>query len=327
MPRTVFSAVVLAGGTGARLGGADKATLPWRGRPLLEQALDALAAAREIVVVGDPVPTSRRVRFTREQPRLGGPAAAVLAGRDALVEPVDTLAVLACDMPLVTSATIGRLVEAAVGHDGSVLVAPARHEVPGRAASRQLALVLDVARLDAIRPEAGAEQNLALRRLLGPLGLVEVPARGSEHRDIDTPEDLRELGQHLAGATAASNSEAVNLHDWIDELSDVLELEDVEVDEGLLSDLARITAENVGAPAGPVTAFLLGYAAATQHADPDEVEQLAARAQGLAENWDRPANAPDPVDVEAPIPDDGAVDHTGDAYDDDRVSELVDDEV
>jgi phosphopantothenoylcysteine synthetase/decarboxylase len=119
----------------------------------------------------------------------------------------------------------------------------------------------------------------------------------------------------------------VNLHDWIDELSDVLDLEDVEVDEGLLSDLTTLVAENVERPAGPVTAYLLGFAAAAQDADPDAVERLAAKAQVLAEGWDRPADAPDPDDVDDPIPDDRTVDHTGEAYVDDRADELVDEEV
>ncbi len=76
-----------------------------------------------------------------------------------------------------------------------------------------------------------------------------------------------------------------------------------------------------------MTAYLLGFAAAAQDADPDEVEALAARAQELAEGWDRPADAPDPDDVDDPIPDDRTVDHTGETYDDDRADELVDEEV
>ena len=76
-----------------------------------------------------------------------------------------------------------------------------------------------------------------------------------------------------------------------------------------------------------MTAYLLGFAAAAQGADPDTVEALAARAQALAEGWDRPADAPDPDDVDDPIPDDRTVDHTGEVYDDDRADELVDEEV
>lgn len=105
----------------------------------------------------------------------------------------------------------------------------------------------------------------------------------------------------------------MNLHDWIDELSDVLDV-DTEVDEGLVLDLARVAAHNVTRPAAPVTAFLLGYAAGSQDADPEELEALAAKAQRLAEGWDRPADAPDPDDVDDDVPDDSSVDHTGDAY-------------
>jgi hypothetical protein len=107
----------------------------------------------------------------------------------------------------------------------------------------------------------------------------------------------------------------VNLHDWIDELSDVLDVE-TEVDEGLLADLARVAARNVEHLAAPVTAFLLGYAAASHDADPEGVEALAARAQLLAEGWDRPATAPDPDDINDPVPDDSEVDHTGELFED-----------
>jgi hypothetical protein len=106
----------------------------------------------------------------------------------------------------------------------------------------------------------------------------------------------------------------VNLHDWIDELCDALEV-DTEVDEGLLGDLARAVAGNVERLAAPVTAYLLGYAAGSSGASPEGVEALAGRAQALAESWDRPATAPDPVDIDDDIPDDSLVDHTGDRYD------------
>jgi hypothetical protein len=113
----------------------------------------------------------------------------------------------------------------------------------------------------------------------------------------------------------AGNLGSVNLHDWIDELCDALDL-DTEVDEALVLDLARVAAHNVARPAAPITTYLLGYAAGAADADVDEVEALAARAQRLAEGWDRPADAPDPDDVDDEIPDDSAVDHTGEAYED-----------
>ncbi len=107
----------------------------------------------------------------------------------------------------------------------------------------------------------------------------------------------------------------MNLHDWIDEVSDVLDI-DVEVDEGLVVDIARAASENVERTAAPITAYLLGFAAAHQAASTEEVEALAARVQSLADSWDRPSGARDPVDIDDDVPDDTGVDHSGDEFDD-----------
>jgi hypothetical protein len=105
----------------------------------------------------------------------------------------------------------------------------------------------------------------------------------------------------------------VNLHDWIDELCDALDVE-AEVDEALVLDLARSAAHNVTKVAAPITTYLLGYAAGTQDAKPDGIERLAARAQALADGWDRPADAPDPDDIDDDVPDDSGVDHSHDSF-------------
>jgi hypothetical protein len=106
----------------------------------------------------------------------------------------------------------------------------------------------------------------------------------------------------------------VNLRDWIDELCDALDIE-TEVDEALILDLAKVAADNVIRMAAPVTTFLVGYAAGMAGAEGEGIERLAARAQSLAEAWDRPPDAADPVDVDDDVPDDTGVDHTGDEYD------------
>jgi Domain of unknown function (DUF6457) len=105
----------------------------------------------------------------------------------------------------------------------------------------------------------------------------------------------------------------VNLHDWIDELCDALDIE-TEVDEALVLDLAKVAAHNVVRPAAPITTYLLGYAAGESGADELGIERLAAKAQALADGWDRPPGAADPVDVDDDVPDDTGVDHTGDEY-------------
>ncbi|WP_370288909.1 molybdenum cofactor guanylyltransferase [Nocardioides sp.] len=181
-----FAAVVLAGGQATRLGGFDKASIEVGGRTLLALALDAVVDAAEVVVVGATVPTERPVTFVLEEPRHGGPVAGLLTGRDALLRTPPTLAVLAVDMPRFDHASLRRLQEAAVGHDGAVLV-----DDGGR---RQLAFVVETARLDAVRPGLEDQHGMSVRALLDGLDLAEVPAVGREARDIDTWADLRDAG-------------------------------------------------------------------------------------------------------------------------------------
>lgn len=180
-----FCAVILAGGQAARLGGVDKASVEVDGRTLLTHALEAVIDAAEVVVVGQPVPTDRPVTFTMESPRHGGPVAGLLTGRDALLRATPAVAVLAVDMPRLTAHTFRRLQEAADGRDGAVLVDPS-----GR---RQLALMLDLPRLDAVRPDLEDQHGMSLRTLLAGLDLAEVAALGDEHRDVDTWTDLRDI--------------------------------------------------------------------------------------------------------------------------------------
>lgn len=180
-----FAAVVLAGGTAARMGGIDKASVELHGRTLLARALESLLDAREVVVVGEEVPTDRPVTFVLEDPRHGGPVAGLLTGRDALLRTPPLLAVLAVDMPRVTAATFDRLRAAVGDRDGARLVDPdGRHP---------LALVVRSDRLDDVRPDREGQHGMALRALLAPLDLAEVPTVDDEHRDVDTWEDLRDL--------------------------------------------------------------------------------------------------------------------------------------
>jgi len=184
-----FAAVVLSGGTGARLGGTDKAALEVGGRTLLERALAAVAGAAEVVVVGPAIDTAGQaaaVRFVVEDPPGGGPAAGLLAGLAALSTGAGTVVVLAVDMPYVGSATVSRLLDAlALDVDGEVDGAFLVDE-GGR---RQLAGVLRPDRLDPPDDRHG----LPLHRLLDRLVLTPVPAVGREAVDVDTWADVWDL--------------------------------------------------------------------------------------------------------------------------------------
>jgi molybdopterin-guanine dinucleotide biosynthesis protein A len=179
-----FAAVVLSGGGGSRLGGVDKSALLYEGRPLLDHALVAVAAATDVVVVGPATDPSVAARFVRELPPGAGPAAGLLAGRDALgsLDDATSLVVLAVDMPQVSAATVDRILDAMGPHEGAFLV-----DGSGR---RQLAGALRPAALDAHRPPPSGVPGLPMHRLLAPLDLVDVPAVGSEAHDIDTWADL-----------------------------------------------------------------------------------------------------------------------------------------
>jgi molybdopterin-guanine dinucleotide biosynthesis protein A len=182
-------AVVLTGGSSVRLGGADKASIELGGLTLLEHALGAMLDIDEVVVVGDPVPTTRPVTFTREAPAGGGPAAGLLAGLRAFPRRPDLLVVLAVDMPLITSATVRRLTTAAEdapSGDGAVLV-------DGDGRLQFLCAAYRPESLDRVRPPYEQEHGLSMGALVRDLALERVPAFGPEARDVDTWDDLLAL--------------------------------------------------------------------------------------------------------------------------------------
>ncbi|HSV37774.1 MAG TPA: NTP transferase domain-containing protein [Nocardioidaceae bacterium] len=185
-----LGAIVLTGGTAARMDGADKSSIELDGVTLLERALAATMTAVEVVVVGEQVPTTRPVTWTLEDPAGGGPAAGLLAGLDRFLREPDLVAVLAVDMPKVNAGTFARLtwsVEEDPLYDGAVLVDPEGRTQP-------LCAVYRSASLRKVRPEnLEDEHGLPMRTLLAHLILAHVPSVGAEARDIDTWEDLTEL--------------------------------------------------------------------------------------------------------------------------------------
>lgn len=168
--------------------GTDKASLELDGVTLLERALEATSAWDEVVVVGTEVSTGRAVRWTREDPPAGGPAAGILAALERFGSPPDLVAVLAVDMPRTTSATFARL-EAALtpAYDGALLV-----DKDGR--RQPLCAVYRYAALQQARPrDRHDERGLPVHRLIDRLRLVEVDALGAEAVDVDTWEALHGL--------------------------------------------------------------------------------------------------------------------------------------
>lgn len=177
----MYDAMVLAGGTGRRLGGADKPGLVVGGRTLLDRVLSACAGARRTVVVGPERPTYRPVVWTREEPVGGGPVAALAAGLELVT--ADTVVLLAADLPFLDP----ELVDVLGGNPGSVT------ETDGRPQWLCSSWSTEVLRESlAGVPVDGAR----LRDVLGPLEpdrVTDEQPRGDAPEtwfDVDTPEDL-----------------------------------------------------------------------------------------------------------------------------------------
>lgn len=272
---TAYDAIVLAGGAAKRLGGIDKPAVRVGGRTLLDRVLAACEGAARTVVVGGRLPTVRPVRWAREDPPGGGPLAALDAGVRCVE--ADTVLVLSADLPFLGEPTVRRLVEAldTSGREAALLVDPDGRDQPLVAAYRGEPLRRELALL---ATEYGSLAGLPLRLLTHELDLARVHADPFASFDCDTWEDI-------STARARIREHGTVLDEWITAVKDELGIE-LEVDTGLLLDLARDAAHGVARPAAPLTTFLVGYAAAKAgDGGPEAVAEATRKAVALALRW------------------------------------------
>jgi molybdopterin-guanine dinucleotide biosynthesis protein A len=183
-PLPPFAAIVLAGGRAARLGGQPKPQLEVGGRSMLSTVLAALDGAAPRVVVGPPQPVPAGVLLVREEPPGGGPVPALAAGL-AAVGDTGVVAVLAADLPFVTTDLLTALRERLTG-DGVLVV-----DDTGRDQ-----LLLGVWRTALLRTAVtGARPHTPLRAVLSPLAVrryrpTTTPGVPAPWTDCDTPAEL-----------------------------------------------------------------------------------------------------------------------------------------
>lgn len=290
-PDEPYDAVVLAGGAARRLGGADKPGVRVGGRPLLDRVLAACATACVTVVVAGPRPTSRPVRWAREEPPGGGPLAALDAGlRSTAASPgtahtgsraeyAEYTVVLSADLPFLAEATVQRLLTVlrATGADGTLLTDADGRDQPLVAAYRTAALRRELAALTEAQGQDGLT-GLSMRRLTGALRLTRIPDPLASF-DCDTWDDI-------AAARVRIREHGHVLDEWISAVKAELGI-DLDVDTGALLDLARDAAHGVARPAAPLTTFLVGYAAAQGKGGPEAVAEAVRKAEALALSWER----------------------------------------
>ncbi|MDA8128005.1 MAG: molybdenum cofactor guanylyltransferase [Betaproteobacteria bacterium] len=120
------AAVVLAGGQGRRMGGADKGLIDYQGRPLIEWVLATLAPQVSEIVISANRNLERYAAYGRRVlpdtlPDYPGPLAGVLAALLAVTS--DWLLVVPCDTPHLPADLALRLLGAAQLKDVPLAVA------------------------------------------------------------------------------------------------------------------------------------------------------------------------------------------------------------
>lgn len=163
------SGIVLAGGKGERMGGAYKPLVPFRGRPLLAWALDAVAPLVEDVIVAHGPPTNAFLLQPHMPPHArlvaddgrgphGGLLAAARAANGSL------LLVAPADAPHLRPTAYEILLRAADGRDGAVflqeshvqaLIAVYRKDALLRALPEAPSVKAAVGKMDVARIDAG----------------------------------------------------------------------------------------------------------------------------------------------------------------------------
>jgi molybdopterin-guanine dinucleotide biosynthesis protein A len=192
-----YDAIVLAGGKGRRLGGVDKAALEVGGRPLLERVLQALVGAQRIVVVGPSRSLPPGVLGTSERPPGGGPVAGLAAGL-AQVQ-ASLVAVLACDLPFVTAATLQTLLASLESDRGRAADGAQLVDESGR--RQPLAAIYRTARLRAVLSSLVQVSNTSIHAMLAGVTILDVEAIPEQAWDCDTWADVdrarRRVDEHL----------------------------------------------------------------------------------------------------------------------------------
>jgi molybdopterin-guanine dinucleotide biosynthesis protein A len=188
--------VILAGGRGTRLGGADKPGLTVGSSTMAASVASAAvtAGAGQVILVGPPradlamicAPLPAGLTVVREEPPGAGPVPALRAGLTRVRSP--WVALLAADLPFLRGADVSSLLAAAIGGTGVGAVLADADGTP-----QWLAGCWPTAGLRAVLPEY---RGSSLRGLLGPLRPALIGPAATRSRepppwlDCDTPAEL-----------------------------------------------------------------------------------------------------------------------------------------
>ncbi len=185
------AAVILAAGQSTRMGQANKLTEVVDGKPMVAHAVEAArgAGAEPVLLVtghqADAVTRAAGAGVTPvHNPNFtDGLASSIRAGIAALPADTGAAVILLGDMPAVGGQTVRQLIGAWRGDPDCAIAVPVRD---GRRGNPVLFDAGQFPSLGRLTGDVGAKALLAD----AAQGLVEVPAQGDVHLDLDTPDTL-----------------------------------------------------------------------------------------------------------------------------------------
>lgn len=215
-PSQISACIILAGGTGSRLGGVSKPDYLVNGQRLLDHLfthIDACGGAAEIVAVAPPeVLLPPQVHRVLENPPLGGPLAGLGAGVRALSSLPDdaVVALCTCDAPLsphlwgalrqallaATEAGLGTVTQHVAG---AIPCSSSAHTSTAHTSTARRHYLLGLYRLGALRSVKYVRHGAVHQEFRAlPVMLVEDPQDYS--MDVDTQADAHALSARLSNS-------------------------------------------------------------------------------------------------------------------------------
>jgi molybdenum cofactor cytidylyltransferase len=194
--RPRIAGIILAAGRSSRMGAMNKLLIPIDGKPMVRRAAEAVLAAQlspVLVVTGhqrEQVEESLKglpVTFLNNKDFATGMSTSLRVGLDAVPAECDAALVALGDMPLITAAEIGQIVNAFNPVEGRAIVVPTRRGKRGNP-------VLWARRFFGEMTAAGGDVGARHLFDANPEAVVEVEMAGDGVlTDIDTPQALARL--------------------------------------------------------------------------------------------------------------------------------------
>lgn len=255
--------IIVAGGKSARMNYVDKLNLPFANTNLLEISI---AAAKGNTYLSTNLNKKfKNIVSVKDLFPEGGPAVGVWSCLQYIKS--EYVLLLAADQPFITK-FLDQLIDKATKHSVGAWLRV--NDQPQPYASCVKTQIL----YDALKDSQGI--NVSMRNLLLSSNLFQIPITVKGVWDIDTWADyFYALGE--------VNEKSAMTEEWIETLSQQLNLEIDFLDKEEILDLTREVAHNIERKAAPLTTFLLGYLAGKKNLNRDEISNIISQIEETIE--------------------------------------------